>query len=196
MRKTARENEARKLGEKMSTARDGKDRTARKKKRGSIPGRVCSVTGTAMIVIVILLCSLLVLPGVFGFHMYNVLSGSMEPSIPVGSLLYVQGGRPEDVVEEDVVAFYSSPEEGGIITHRVVKNNVVSGTLRTKGDANEKEDPTPVPYENYIGRVRISVPYVGKLLTIMTSLYGKIAAACVVVLGLVLNLVGSGLQNR
>ena len=111
-------------------------------------------------------------------------------------MLYGQGGRLEDVVEEDVDVCYSSPEERGIITHRVVKNNVVSGTFRTKGDANEKEDPTPVPYENYIGRVALSIPYIGKLLTIMTSLYGKIAAACVVVLGLVLNLIGTSLQNR
>lgn len=167
-----------------------------KKRKTNVFAKICSMTGTAMIVIVILLCSLLVLPGVFGFHMYNVLSGSMEPSIPVGSLLYVQGGRPEDVVENDVIAFYSSPEEGGIITHRVVKNNVVSGTFRTKGDANEKEDPTPVPYENYIGRVALSIPHIGKLLTTMTSLYGKIAAACIVVLGLVLNLIGTSLQNR
>ncbi len=170
---------------------DAQKRGTRKKKKGNVLGGICSVTGTAMIVIVILLCSLLVLPGVFGFHMYNVLSGSMEPAIPVGSLLYVQGGRPEDVAEDDVIAFYSSPKDGGIITHRVVKNNVVSGTFHTKGDANDEEDPTPVSYENYIGRVALSVPYVGKLLTIMTSLYGKIAAACIVVLGLVLNLLGT-----
>jgi len=44
--------------------------------------------------------------------------------------------------------------------------------------------------------VALSIPYIGKLLTIMTSLYGKIAAACVVVLGLVLNLIGTSLQNR
>lgn len=168
----------------------------RKKQRSNIPGKICGITGTVLIVSVILLCSLLVLPGVFGFHMYNVLSGSMEPAIPVGSLLYVKEGRPEDVKEEDVIAFYGSAKDSGIITHRVMKNNVVSGTFRTKGDANDKGDPTPVPYENYIGRVVLSVPYVGKLLTIMTSLYGKIVAACVVVLGLVLNLLGTSLQNK
>lgn len=191
----ARRDEAKKSA---ARERDVNERVTRrkKKKRGNVPGRICSVTGMAMIVIVILLCSLLVLPGVFGFRMYNVLSGSMEPAIPVGSLLYVREGMAEDVQEEEVIAFYSSLEDGGIITHRVVKNNVVSGTFRTKGDANEKEDPTPVPYENYIGRVALSVPYVGKLLTIMTSLYGKIAAACVVMLGLVLNLLGTSLQNR
>ena len=145
---------------------------------------------------VILLCSLLVLPGMTGFHMYNVLSGSMEPAIPVGSLLYVRSGDPEQVEDEDIIVFYGSLEDSGIITHRVVKNNVVSGTFTTKGDANDKEDPTPVSYDNYIGRVTLSVPYVGRVLTIMTSLEGKIAAACIVGLGVILNVIGGRIGNK
>lgn len=153
-------------------------------------GRVCSAAGTILIVVVILLCSMLVLPGMLGFHMYHVVSGSMEPAIPVGSLLYVQGGEPEDVEEDAVIAFYGALEDAGIITHRVVKNNVVSGTFFTKGDANEKEDPEPVPYDNYIGSVVLSLPYAGKVLTVMTSVTGKIVAALVVEIGVVLNLIG------
>lgn len=152
--------------------------------------RVLNITGTGMIIAVIILCSLLVFPGIIGFHMYHVLSGSMEPAVRVGSLIYVYEGQPEDVEEEDIIAFYSSLEDSGIITHRVVKNNVVSGTFQTKGDANDEADPTPVPYDNYIGEVKLSIPYMGKLLAVMTSLYGKIAAACVVGLGIVLNLIG------
>ncbi len=128
--------------------------------------------------------------------MYNVLSGSMEPAIPVGSLLYVRSGDPEQVEDEDIIAFYGSLEDSGIITHRVVKNNVVSGTFTTKGDANDKEDPTPVSYDNYIGRVTLSVPYVGRVLTIMTSLEGKIAAACIVGLGVLLNVIGGRIGNK
>lgn len=145
-----------------------------------------------MIVIVVLLCLLLVLPKALGFQMYHVLSGSMEPTLPVGSLIYVQTGIPEDVAAEDIIAFYgSSPEDSGIITHRVVENNVVSGTFETKGDANEQSDPLPVPYENYIGRVRLMIPYMGATLTAMSSFYGRIAAVSFVLLGVVLNLIGS-----
>ncbi len=171
-------------------------RNANRQSRKSTGGRICSVTGTVLIVAVILLCSLLVLPGMTGFHMYNVLSGSMEPAIPVGSLLYVRSGDPEQVEDEDIIAFYGSLEDSGIITHRVVKNNVVSGTFTTKGDANNKEDPMPVSYDNYIGRVTLSVPYVGHVLTIMTSLEGKIAAACIVGLGVILNVIGGRIGNK
>ena len=145
------------------------------KKGEKTPGiaarRVCSVTGTALILLVIVLCSLLVLPGALGYRMYHVLSGSMEPTIPVGSLLYVEGG--------------------GIITHRVTENNVVMGRFHTKGDANEQEDPLPVSYEAYIGRVVYALPLAGALLTVMTSFYGKLAAMGVVLLGVGLSLIGS-----
>ena len=63
-----------------------------------------------MILVVIALCSLLVLPGIFGYHMYHVLSGSMEPEMPVGSLIYVHEEKPEDIEEQDIIAFYSSLE--------------------------------------------------------------------------------------
>ena len=95
--------------------------------------RFLSLTGTLLIVAVIVLCSMLVLPGVLDYHMYHVLSGSMEPGMPVGSLIYVQAGPPEEVKEEEIIAFYSSLEDSGIITHRVTENNVVSGIFRTKG---------------------------------------------------------------
>ena len=157
--------------------------------------RVCGAVGTTMIVLVSVLCSLLVVPGFFGYHMYHVLSGSMDPAMPVGSLIYVSEESPEEVKEEDIIAFFSSVEESGIITHRVKKNNIVSGTFQTKGDANEAEDPMPVPYRNFIGKVVFTVPYLVKALTCMTSLDGKAAAACVILLGVVLNLAGSGKQQ-
>lgn len=158
-------------------------------------GRICVVAGTVLILLVIGLCAMLVLPGNFGYHMYDVLSGSMEPELPVGCLIYVRNTQPEEAESGDIIAFYSSVEAGGVITHRVVENDIVSGTIRTKGDANEAEDPMPVEYENYIGSVVFSVPYFGKILTCMTTLYGKIAAACLVILGLILNLAGARMRT-
>lgn len=154
-------------------------------------GKLISITGTGMILFVIILCSLLVFPGIAGFHMYHVLSGSMEPAMPVGSLIYVREGKPEDAVDGDIIAFYGSLEDSGIITHRVVENNIVSGIFHTKGDANAEEDPMPVSYDNYIGRVEKIIPRLGAVLTAMTSVHGKAAAAGFVGLGLILNLIGS-----
>ena len=159
-------------------------------------GRVLSILGTLCIVFVILLYALLVLPEAIGWHTYNVISGSMEPSIPIGSLIYVKEGAPEDVQTDDVIAFYSAGQEGSIITHRVVNNNVVSGTFTTKGDANAGEDPEPAAYDRYIGKVNLHIPGMGKLLILMTSFYGKIAAACLIALGAVLSFAGTRLRDQ
>lgn len=167
-----------------------------KKESGGIGSRILSAVGTAMIVIVVLLCCLVTLPKVFGYQMYHVLSGSMEPEIPVGSLIYVREGVQEEVQEDEIIAFYGSEEDTGIITHRVVQNNVVSGTFRTKGDANEQEDPIPVPYGNYIGTVTFHVPRLGMLLVAMTSTYGKIAAVCMILFGVVLNMLSALLEKK
>lgn len=181
---------------KKGTGETKTERKGARRKRANVIRNICSIAGTTLIVLVIALCSMLVLPGFFGYHMYHVLSGSMEPEMPVGSLIYVKEGRPETVKEEDIIAFYGSLENEGIITHRVLKNNVVSGTFRTKGDANEKEDPLPVPYENYIGSVVFKLPCIGMVLTCMTSLYGKLAAVGVVLLGVILNVAGSYRAKR
>lgn len=159
-------------------------------------GRACGIAGTICIVFVIVLYSLLVFPEAVGVHTYNVISGSMEPAIHIGDLIYVKNGRAEEAEAEDVIAFYSGLQEGSIITHRVVSNNVVSGTLITKGDANAGEDPEPVPYDCYIGKVSLTIPAMGKLLVIMTSFYGKIAAACLIALGAVLSFAGSRIGTR
>lgn len=171
-------------------------RRNRQKAKGSRAGKFVSAAGTGVILFVIILCSMLVVPGFFGYQMYHVLSGSMEPKLPVGSLIYVEEGQPEDVKDGEVIAFYASAEGGGIITHRVEKNRVVSGVFTTKGDANEKADPMPVSYENYIGTVRLSIPHLGKALTCLTSVYGKAAAACVIFLGAVLNFLGAGMRGK
>lgn len=94
---------------------------------------------------VILICIPLTLPRLAGFDIYTVVTGSMEPAIPVGSLIYVREEAPAELMEGEVVAYRSDTDAGIIITHRVVKNQVVSGQLITKGDANEAEDISPVP---------------------------------------------------
>ena len=132
----------------------------------------------------------------FGFHIYTVVSGSMEPAIPVGSLLYIQEAQPEDMEKEDVIAYYGGQDSTAIITHRVVENREVMGEFITKGDANAKEDKAPVPYSDFIGKVRLSIPKVGGAAQIFASTQGKIAAACSIGLAVILQVLGSVLESR
>lgn len=130
-----------------------------------------------------------------GGQIYTVVSGSMEPAIPVGSLVYVEGMEPEDVAVDDVIAFYGGRDANAIITHRVVENRVIMGEFITKGDANQTNDMNPVNYNEFIGKVEWSVPEVGVIAQILTSREGKIAAASMIGLAVVLHIIASLLDR-
>lgn len=167
-----------------------------KKNRKNPVAAICSALGTLLLIIIVVACLPLTVPKVFGYEMYTVISGSMEPSIPTGSLVYIKDMEPQDVTDGDVIAFYGGHDSNAIITHRVVKNRVVMGEFVTKGDANEKEDMNPIPYMNFLGRVELSIPVVGELAQMLTSMEGKIAAGTLIGVAVILQLLASLLDRR
>ena len=163
-------------------------------KKSPVPA-ICSALGTAILIIIILLCLPFTIPKILGGQIYTVVSGSMEPAIPVGSLVYVETMEPADVKENDVIAFYGGPDANAIITHRVIENRVIMGEFITKGDANQTNDMNPVDYDEFIGHVKWSVPEIGVIAQMLTSGEGKIAAASMIGLAVVLHLMASLLDR-
>lgn len=139
--------------------------------------------GKLILIMVILFCIPLTIPKVLGYQVYHVISGSMQPVIPINSAVYVEKKEAAEIQKGDIIAFYSVSDSGAIITHRVVKNQVVSGQFVTKGDANNKEDIAPVPYEYVMGKVVLSIPLLGGVFSVMTTLIGKIVVGCLVLMG-------------
>lgn len=156
---------------------------------------IFNVLGTVMLVVLILACLPLTAPKLAGYHIFTVVSGSMEPAIPTGSLVYIKGIPPEDVAEEEVIAFYGARDGASIITHRVVANSVNMGQFITKGDANETNDMEPIPYDNYIGKVVLSIPKVGGIAQTVTTGTGRIAAASMIGLAVVFVIIGSVIEK-
>lgn len=157
---------------------------------------VCSALGTILLIVLILVCLPLTVPRVFGFHLYTVVSGSMEPEIPMGSLVYVKAVPPEEVSENDVIAFYGAGDVASIITHRVVANSKVMGEFITRGDANQAEDMRPVPYDSYIGKITLSVPGAGFLAQVFTSAAGKMTAVGAIGLAVVLQITAGFFKRK
>lgn len=150
--------------------------------------------GTLLLTALVVICLPLTVPRLFGYHIYTVVSGSMEPAIPTGSLVYIREELPEEMAAGDVIAYYGARDSTSIITHRVVENRVVMGEFITKGDANLTEDMNPVPYDNLIGRVVRSVPGAGKVAAVFTSTQGKVMAGCAVFAAVLLHLLASALE--
>lgn len=114
---------------------------------------------------------------------YAVLSGSMEPVYPVGSMIYVRGVRPEDLAVGDPITFYL--DEKLIATHRITQIDKNEQCFITKGDANEIED-APVPYDHLIGKPFLCIPGLGSLSSWIGQPPGIYAAGAAVLVVLVL----------
>ena len=170
--------------------------TKKKKKSKNKIASILNLLGELLLIGVILVCIPLTVPRIFGYEVYSVVSGSMEPAIPTGSLVYIKSIEPEKVEEDSVIAFYSPSNPDAIITHRVITNKIISGEFTTKGDANEAEDPSPVPYDNLVGKVTLSVPYVGELLSGIASTEGKIIIIGIVVEALALQVIAAIIQKK
>ena len=167
----------------------------RVKHRKNPVGVILQVLGIIVLAAIAGLCSMLVVPRVMKLEPYNVVSGSMEPNIPVGGLVYVDQTPPEEIQEGDVIAFYSSVDAGAIITHRVVENYVTAGEFVTKGDANPEEDAVRAVYDCYRGKVVKVIPKIGYILAFIASQNGKFATAGVVVAAFILTMIGSSIAN-
>ena len=174
---------------------DQKKKKKKKKKReyvGYIP-MVCHILGIVLVVAVFIMTLPLVVPQFFGYQAYDVVSGSMTPTIPVNSLIYVKPVDPEDVQEDEIISFY---QEGTVVTHRVVTNRRGEGTFITRGDANNAEDPDPIPYNSFIGLVVQHVPYLGRAMALYASNVGKVYLMLTLACGVLLNVMGEVLRRR
>lgn len=123
--------------------------------------RIWKTATNILTAVVLLLALLLVGVRLVGYTPYVVLSGSMEPAYPTGSLIYVKKAAPEAVQVGDPITFKMS---GGMTaTHRVVEIDAANRQFTTKGDANNTADGSPVPYENLIGIPTLCLPWLGYL---------------------------------
>ena len=158
--------------------------------------RCLSVISTVLLLALVLFCLPLTVPRFLGYQVYSVISGSMEPAIPTGSLVYIRETAPEELSEGEVIAFYGTRDSASIITHRVVENRVVMGELITKGDANQTNDMNPVPYANVIGEVACYVPAAGKAAEVFTSMEGKLLAGGLIGAAILLQMLAVVVERR
>lgn len=148
-------------------------------------GKKLTETGKGIIVFSFTVLALLLTgPFLLGLRPRIVVSGSMEPSVPVGSLAYIFSSREaETIVEGDIIAY----ETGTAVTvlHRVVHVDADARNFVTKGDANQTEDPGKISFEQYRGKLVFVIPLAGYLAAALqqhqVAAAGLLAAAAALV---------------
>ena len=141
-----------------------------------------------LVTVVVLLAIALVGVRVVGLQPYVVLSGSMEPTYHVGSLIYVKAVDYKELTVGDPITYMVSQDT--VVTHRIIEVLVDEedpNTIRyfTQGDANDVPDGSSVHYKNIIGKPVFSIPKQGSLSNYIQNppgTYVSIAAGALLIL--------------
>lgn len=134
---------------------------------------VLLILGAIIILLTVVMTKSGEAPNIFGYSVFRVLSGSMEPAIRTDSLVLVKRTEAENIREGDMISFYSQDPslEGFVNTHRVVAVENSNGDISftTKGDANQIADRYPVASKDLIGKVVFVSLLLGKFVRLLSN---------------------------
>jgi signal peptidase len=101
-----------------------------------------------------------------GYEPVAVYSGSMVPTLKVGSVAFDRAVPGSSVHVGDVITFRNPYLRDRLVTHRVIRilHTPEGLAYRTRGDANRDRDPWTVRLPDRVGRVSFSVPVAGYVL--------------------------------
>lgn len=146
---------------------------------------LCNVLSAILLVALVALAGLVLVPRFMGYQEMAVLSGSMEPNIHVGSVVFVDDDVDPSTLEVgDVVTYYMN--EDTFVTHRVQSVDTAAQTLVTKGDNNNADDGN-ISFSQIFGKAVFWVPYLGFLTIYMKTPVGIMVITVTIVLIILLN---------
>jgi signal peptidase len=121
------------------------------------------------------LIAIVTLPSVFGLKSLTVVSGSMEPTLGVGSVVIDEVISPLDARPGDIVTF-KDPLRPRQLTHRLQKVRVEGDTayMTTLGDANDAPERWTVETDGHIGRVVAHLPKLGYARAALGTRYARL----------------------
>lgn len=116
-----------------------------------------AITASVLVLLTVVLTKSGSVPNIFGYTMFRVMSGSMEPAIQTDSLIIVKKTDVSEIMPGDIISFFSQDPslDGAVNTHRVVSvEEIESGRyFVTKGDMNSVQDQYLTSENDVIGKV-------------------------------------------
>lgn len=139
-------------------------RRARVKEKG-----FAGYLGTALSAVLFLFISatvvlVVIAPLAVGGQPLTVLTNSMAPKLPPGTLIVIKPTPTRDISVGDIVTYQIESGNPAVISHRVVERAVsLEGqtTFVTKGDNNEVVDALPIDEIQVRGTLWYAIPYLG-----------------------------------
>lgn len=140
---------------------------------------------SSIIYVLIIIYTIIWLPSLFGYTPLVILSGSMEPTYKVGSIIYYESVDKSKIGVGDIITFKGNKDE--LVSHRVVK--VENDYYTTRGDANKVQDSSKVKYGSIVGKnLNINIKYIGYYIKfVLEHQYLIILAVLILILELLLS---------
>jgi len=130
-------------------------------------------------VCLVLAIALVAVPRVSGVEFRAIITGSMTPEIPVGSLIVIVPTKADDIKVGDDISFVTAGDK--VVTHRVVEIDREKNEFITWGIANDPSArDAPNRYENIIGVVRFHTPHMGRAFSWFSTTHGKIITVTII----------------
>ena len=129
---------------------------------------LCVIAGGAVLMLIFSLFASSGRP-LLGVRPMVVLSGSMEPAMPVGSVIFTRPVDTNDLKVGDIITFSASGQaavvSNPLVTHRVsgITDDGAGRRFITKGDANQGDDQMAIAAAQVVGRVVVTIPYLGRI---------------------------------
>lgn len=139
--------------------------------------KVYNIATTVLVVLVVVIALLLIGVRIVGLTPYTVLSPSMTPTYPVGSVIYVSKTSADGLKVGDPLTYTL---DGKTVTHRIVEkqtNELTGVSFITKGDANKIPDGHPVSPSQIVGKPLFHIPLLGYVSNYIQSPPGIYIAA-------------------
>lgn len=153
-----------------------------------IAKKTCNILSTLVLLVLAAVAAVILVPMLMGYKEMAVLSGSMEPTIPVGSIVYVMPLDDPTQLEPGDICTYTLTDGETMVTHRVVSIDPASQTLITKGDANDTEDGA-ISFSQVFGETQFHLPYLGYIAINAKTSTGILAICGVLVVVILLNFI-------
>ena len=158
-------------------------------------------TWTVLVAALAALAVVVVVPRLAGATSYTVLTGSMVPSMPPGTLVVVKPTPPDEIGVGTVITYQLHSEQPTVVTHRVVGqgfDDEGEPVFQTRGDANPVADRAWVRPVQIRGEEWYAVPYLGHVSNLLTGKERQmgINLLAAVLLGYAVVLLGAGHRER
>lgn len=123
-----------------------------------------SLSGALLLLVLTLFALLVIVPKIMGATPLTVLTSSMEPRLPPGTLIVVGPANTNDLVIGDVATYQIRSGQPEVITHRIIaikSSTNGSRSFQFQGDNNSLPDLELVESAQIQGRLWYAVPWIG-----------------------------------